>query len=164
MKETIGNRIRKLRESILTGKKISQKEFAKTIGIDQTSLSRIEKGVNNPSPQTILLIELIYGVGKEWLQTGEGDIFKNGPNSEKILKFRRKDDVIKDERYRIASEILKDIFVAEDEGVIGAIYSNLLQFKRIPSKKEAPKKKATPGKSSGDHGNPLPVPTYKKGK
>jgi transcriptional regulator with XRE-family HTH domain len=153
MKETIGNIIRKLRESILTGKKISQKEFAKKIGIDQTSLSRIEKGVNNPSTQTILLIELIYGVRKEWLQTGEGDIFKEKPNSEKILKFRRKDDVIKDERYRIASEILKDIFMAKDEGVIGAIYANLMQFKRIPSEKEAPKKKATPGKSFGAPGS-----------
>lgn len=67
--------------------------------------------------------------------------------TEKLLKFRRKEDTIEDERYKVASEILKDIFIAKDEGVIEAILSNLLQFKRIPKEeRKTLKKTATPGK------------------
>ena len=52
--------------------KISQREFAKRIGIGDTAISRIENGSNNPSDRTIMLICREFGVNEEWLRTGNG--------------------------------------------------------------------------------------------
>lgn len=57
--------------------KLSQEEFGKRIGITKASVSRIESGVNNPSSQTLILICQEFGINKEWLESGEGDILNN---------------------------------------------------------------------------------------
>lgn len=53
---------------------LTQKEFAERIQIGNSSLSKIEKGINNPSKQTIALICKEFSVNQKWLEDGTGDM------------------------------------------------------------------------------------------
>ncbi|MFO1444574.1 helix-turn-helix transcriptional regulator [Bacillus sp. Bva_UNVM-123] len=63
---TVGERLRSLRIT----QNLSQAEFAKSIGIKQSSLSLIEKGTTKPSIDTILAASKKYGVTTDWLLKG----------------------------------------------------------------------------------------------
>ena len=69
--EKIGMRIKKIRKEL----KLNQKEFGEKIYIKGASVGHIEIGKNNPSLQTLKLIEKIFNVNPEYLQTGKGEIF-----------------------------------------------------------------------------------------
>lgn len=65
---SLGERIRAVRkESGLT-----QVDFAKRLKIAGQSVSKLEKGENSPSAQTIAMICREFHVREEWLRTGEG--------------------------------------------------------------------------------------------
>ena len=66
---TIGERLRQLRKEL----KLTQVEFAARLKIKGQSVSKLEKGENSPSDQTIALICSEFGVNETWLRTGEGD-------------------------------------------------------------------------------------------
>ncbi len=63
MAQTIGTRIRDLRK--LAG--LSQIEFADLLGIRQSSLSQIEKGITNPSLETLERITQTFEVSYDYL-------------------------------------------------------------------------------------------------
>ena len=46
--------------------------FGKRIGISFSAVGKLEKGVNQPSEQTIKAICHLYNVNEHWLRTGEG--------------------------------------------------------------------------------------------
>ena len=80
----IGERIRFFRKYI----NWKQTEFAKALGISQTHVSKIENGSDLPSSQLINRMCALFGINKEWLTTGEGEIlsekrFDSNLNSEK---------------------------------------------------------------------------------
>lgn len=52
---------------------LSQVAFAERIGIGSSAMSKLEKGENNPSDQTIKLICSEFGVNRDWLETGDGE-------------------------------------------------------------------------------------------
>lgn len=56
---------------------LSQADFAKKIGIAQTSYSQIERGVNPVQDRYILLVCNQFGVNETWLRTGEGDMWQD---------------------------------------------------------------------------------------
>ncbi|TSK08584.1 MAG: helix-turn-helix transcriptional regulator [Geobacter sp.] len=56
--------------------KLSQKDFAESLGIKQPTLSEIERGVYPPSDTVKRLIGNQYGVNSLWLENGEGPMFK----------------------------------------------------------------------------------------
>jgi len=59
---------------------ITQKEFAKNIGITDSGLTDYMKGrSNNLSSSTISNIVISFGVNSEWLLTGEGNMFTPSP-------------------------------------------------------------------------------------
>lgn len=64
----IGRRIRQLRKE----KKLSQGDFAEKIGRDFTTISKIEAGKLELSSTIRLAICNVFGVRKEWLETGQG--------------------------------------------------------------------------------------------
>lgn len=66
--DTIGARVFAVRKTA----KLSQIAFAKQIGISQTHVSKIEKGVEHPSQTLIKYISYRYNVNEEWLATGNG--------------------------------------------------------------------------------------------
>lgn len=74
----MNERIKELRSSL----KLSQEIFASRIKITRSSVSKLEKGENNPSEQTIALICKQFNVNEEWLKNGTGDMFKEIPEED----------------------------------------------------------------------------------
>jgi len=72
---TILDRIRLVRKEI----GLRQGEFAKRIGLAQTSMSMIEAGKSPLTEKNIKLICATFAVNEAWLRTGKGEMF--GPVS-----------------------------------------------------------------------------------
>lgn len=70
---TINERVKFLRKNEL---KITQAEMAQALGIGRESISYIEHGKNNVSERVKRDICSHFNVRPEWLETGEGEIFK----------------------------------------------------------------------------------------
>jgi transcriptional regulator with XRE-family HTH domain len=71
MAETIGDRLVKIRDSL----GLTQKEFSKNIYVSQTYYSNVENGNKKINDRIIALICSQYGVNKEYLLNGNGEIF-----------------------------------------------------------------------------------------
>lgn len=82
MKE-INARIARLRKEL----DISMEKFGRRIGITRSSVNALEKGVNNPSEQTIKLICKEFGVNEAWIRDGIEPIFKEQATDEEIAAF-----------------------------------------------------------------------------
>ena len=67
----IKNRIYSIREAL----SLSQEAFGKRIGVTRSAVSNYESGDRNITERTIILICSEFNVNKEWLRTGEGDMF-----------------------------------------------------------------------------------------
>ena len=70
---TINERVRYVRKDMLH---MSQADFAKSIGMKQTSVSTYEKEGAVVSDQTLKVISSVHSICEEWLRTGEGPIYK----------------------------------------------------------------------------------------
>ena len=68
---SINQRFRQVRKHL----KMQQSEFAKRLGLSQTSVSWLEQEGNTVSEQTIRLLHLDFHVSEEWLRTGNGPMF-----------------------------------------------------------------------------------------
>ena len=71
----MNERIRVLRKTL----KLKQADFGRQIGLTQTSLSMIERGVNNLTDKNIKLICSAFNVSEEWLREGTGNMFNDNP-------------------------------------------------------------------------------------
>lgn len=67
---TVGERIAFFRKSI----KINQSDFAKSVGITQSHISKIENNQDEPSDKLLQRILAVWGMDRNWLLHGEGDI------------------------------------------------------------------------------------------
>lgn len=76
-------RLRQLRKAL----DITQQEFADRIGIKRNSYANYETGRNTPIDAIILSICREFNVNEEWLRTGEGEIFEELTEQQKILKY-----------------------------------------------------------------------------
>ncbi|GHV89910.1 hypothetical protein AGMMS50268_04130 [Spirochaetia bacterium] len=74
----IGERLKKLRFDL----KIKQGEFAGRMGLSQGALSDFERETKPMAERYIKLICLEFGVNREWLLTGEGDMFVKKPEQD----------------------------------------------------------------------------------
>jgi len=61
----IGHRIRELR-----GFDIEQAEFARTLGISQSQLSKYERGVTEPPLSVLVQLKERFGKNLDWFVTG----------------------------------------------------------------------------------------------
>ena len=77
---TIYKRMKLVRKTL----KMNQKNFAKMIGLTQTSLSMIEVGTNILTEKNIKLICATFNVREEWLRDGKGTMFNNSPYVKEI--------------------------------------------------------------------------------
>lgn len=85
---TIGDRIKAIRGAVgADGKKMSQAEFAKRLGIGQTAVGNYEAGANNPSSAIINIICREFHVNETWLRTGEGEMFIPMSRTDEIYAF-----------------------------------------------------------------------------
>lgn len=75
--EGLSERIHLLRKTL----DMSMETFGNSIGITKSSISGFEKGIRNPSEQTLKLICKEHHVYYLWLTEGIGDMFTGFPES-----------------------------------------------------------------------------------
>jgi len=63
-----GNRIKSLRIE----KGLNQAELGKLLGLDQGTISKMERGENDPTAKTLILLKEIFGAAIDWILTGQG--------------------------------------------------------------------------------------------
>ena len=86
------DRIKALRKQL----NISQEVFGRRIGITGASVSRLESGENEPSPQTIIFICKEFDVSEDWLRNGVGEMFKaSSSEAERLVKKYQFPDIVK---------------------------------------------------------------------
>lgn len=148
----IGARIKQLRKE----KRLTQEEFAKAILRDRSLISKLEAGEVELSSSIRLAICNVFGVRKEWILTGEGDMYDN---RWVILEQRAKelgDDIYTELsllkayklQYRLDEALMEKKFTPlekeyidklliilrhKDQGTISAITQNIDTFLRIPT-------------------------------
>ena len=66
---TIGKRIKLIRNE----NKMTLEKFGAYLKISPQSVSKLERGVSNPSDQTVFLLCQKFHINEEWLRTGEGE-------------------------------------------------------------------------------------------
>ena len=95
--DDLNNRLKMLRKDVL---RLSQEEFAKSIGMSKGAISQFENGTYVPTSQTIMLICREFGVSESWLRTGEGEMFVEISKEDQLIKwagdvFRDRDDAFR---------------------------------------------------------------------
>lgn len=80
---SINDRIKAIRTAL----KKTQIEFAKAIGLTQSTLSSIEKGDTIVSERNIILVCKEFGVNEEWLRNGNGEMFQSKGNLVELLNI-----------------------------------------------------------------------------
>ena len=105
----MNERLRLLRKSL----DITQQEFADRIGIKRNSYANYETGRNTPIDAIILSICREFGVNETWLRTGEGEMFEEITEQEKLMKY--------------AGLLLKD----KDSAVANAIQALIVTYEQL---------------------------------
>lgn len=72
---TLGDRFKAVRKS----KKMTQKEFAASLGIVQGFLCSIERGRKIPSDTLLIALQNLYGINADWLHSGIGRMYRELP-------------------------------------------------------------------------------------
>lgn len=74
----MNERIKSLRKVL----KLNQTEFANSIGVTPSNISKLESGtINTVTSSMIKLICNLYDVNEKWLRTGSGDMFNTTENT-----------------------------------------------------------------------------------
>lgn len=95
------DRIKQLRKNL----KLSQKEFAEKLKLQQNTICMFETGRRNPSERTIDDMCSVFHVSREWLLNGTGEIFiKTTPA---IMEQLRKEYHLNDFDFNLVYEYLK---------------------------------------------------------
>ena len=86
---------------------LTQQQFAEGIGVKRGTVSNYEIGRNIPTETVLQMICRVYGVRRQWLDTGEGLMFEERSRLEQIMDLSK--DYLKDEnnsfRLRLISVI-----------------------------------------------------------
>lgn len=119
----MNERIKEIREAL----ELSQEAFGKRIGITRAAISNMEKGIRNPSEQTIMSICREFDVNYAWIMEGLGDMFSDLPETlfEQVADEYHLDDLDKkivksymqltEEKRKVIKEYLHDIFINEKD-------------------------------------------------
>ena len=89
---TLGERFKYVRKH----NKLNQVDFAKILGISQTHVSKIEKGIENPSETLLRFVSYMFAINLEWLksETGTPHDYK-GLKGEFDVKKKHSEDLMK---------------------------------------------------------------------
>lgn len=79
----ISERFKQLRDEL--GK--SQTEFGAGIGVSRSVINNIERGVTEPSDVFLNHLCDVYNVNREWLETGEGEMFDKANQPDETAKL-----------------------------------------------------------------------------
>lgn len=107
----ISDRIREVRKQ----EGLSQTAFGEKIMLTRSSIYQMENEQMEPSVRTIDTISRVFNVNKEWLETGEGEMY-NLPTDEEEEIFQRlalKTDV----SAQLLKMVIKWYVTLNDEGI-----------------------------------------------
>lgn len=104
------DRLRELRKS--TG--LSQTDFALKLGCSRGVIKNIEEGKTDISPAFADLICRIYGCSVIWLETGEGEMFREMTADEKIADFVG--GILSDRGDQFQKKVIQILSSLDDEG------------------------------------------------
>ena len=77
------DRLKKLRKEL----DLTQQAFADKIGMKQNTIAQYEMGRTTPGDAIIFSICREFGVNEKWLRSGEGEMFEELTDQQKILKY-----------------------------------------------------------------------------
>lgn len=80
---TIGERVKELRKQV----NLTQQAFADRLNLKRNTVGSYEVNVVEPSDRTISDICREFNVNETWLRTGEGEMFNQITQSEKLAAF-----------------------------------------------------------------------------
>lgn len=120
----MNERIKQLRKTL----GMSQRDFGEKIGISDPAVSKLEKGTNVPSEQTLKSICREFNVNWAWLTEGLGDMFSDLPETllDEVAEEYDLDDTDKllvkrymqlsHEKRAVIKEYLESVFIKEKGG------------------------------------------------
>lgn len=83
---------------------INQDEFSRGIGLKRGSYSDIERGkVSNLSESTLMLLEINFGINREWVLNGVGEMFLTTANKNKETETEKFLKIIEGQKKEIES-------------------------------------------------------------
>lgn len=106
------DRIKQIRKN----HKLTQVEFGERIGVKGNTVTGYETGLRNPTDAVILSICREFGVNKDWILTGKGDMY----------------DVPEDEVAAVVSDLLE-----ESNPFYDIIISIMKSYKKLDDKSQA---------------------------
>ena len=77
------DRIKKLRKEL----DLTQQAFADKIGMKQNTIAQYEMGRTTPSDAIVFSICREFNVNEDWLRTGNGEMFEQMTEQQKIMKY-----------------------------------------------------------------------------
>lgn len=77
------DRLKELRKAL----HLTQQKLADKLGVKQNTIAQYEMGRNEPSDAVIVSICREFGVSKDWLRNGNGDMFIPMTRDEEIASF-----------------------------------------------------------------------------
>lgn len=118
-RKNLNERIKTLRKKVLN---LTQEEFANRISSAQTTIAGYENGSREPSNIVISSICREFGVNEIWLRTGEGEMFQQMDQTEKIVRWASKittDVPNRDIKLKLV-ELLSELDESVWEGIMDA--------------------------------------------
>lgn len=103
----MNERIKKLRKAL----NLTQQQFADKIKVKRNTVATYEMGRSEPSDSAISLICREFDVNEDWLRTGEGEMFEQLTDQQKVMKYTAM--LLKDTDSAIASAIKNFIITYE---------------------------------------------------
>lgn len=79
----MNERIKKLRKTL----DLTQQQFADKIRVKRNTVATYEMGRSEPSDSAISLICREFNVNENWLRTGEGEMFEQLTDQQKVMKY-----------------------------------------------------------------------------
>ena len=111
----MNERIRLLRKEL----GLNQSDFGNKIGVKQGTVAGYESGARTPLDAVVSSICREFDVNEEWLRTGEGEMFEQMTEQQKLLKY--------------TGMLLKD----KDSAVVNAIQSFIVTYEQLDDTSKA---------------------------
>lgn len=101
------HRVRTLRKEL----GLNQAEFAKRIGLSQSTLAMLETGKRTFNEKHLKLVCATFGVQEGWLRTGEGEMFADSPYEGEFLSLFGE---LRPEAQRYLLTMARELVAAQD--------------------------------------------------
>lgn len=111
----MNERIRLLRKEL----GLNQSDFGNKIGVKQGTVAGYESGARTPLDAVVSSICREFDVNEEWLRTGEGEMFEQMTEQQKLLKY--------------TGMLLKN----KDSAIVNAIQSFIITYEQLDDASKA---------------------------